>query len=133
MAKIKRCPKCGHTEFTTTAHVMQEWLVDKHGDFISSVADCLEVTSDPDDANLWTCARCGFNAGGAEFNCEETDPEPTPELVQELMNKLNHDSVLVNAMCDWRKDTGRCNADMCTTCPMTSILRDTGVITDERL
>ena len=133
MATIKRCPKCGHMEFTTTAHVMQEWLVDKHGDFISAVADCLEVTHTPDDGNIWECAKCGFSAGGTTFNCEETDHEPVPELVQELMDKMNHDSLLVNTMCDWRKNTGKCDPANCGTCPMTAILREAGVIDDDRV
>ena len=133
MATIKRCPKCGHAEFTTTAHVMQEWLVNKHGDFISAVADCLEVTHGPDDGNLWECARCGFSAGGSAFDHEESEPEPVPELVQKLMDRMNDDAVLVSAMCDWRKDTSKCDPANCGTCPMTAILRDAGVIDDARV
>ena len=53
------CPKCGGRLFYTTAHVMEEWLVDEHGNFIETSSNCLEVDTDPDDDNIWTCARCG--------------------------------------------------------------------------
>ena len=53
------CPQCGAHEFYTTAHVTQEWLVDSHGGFIAVSTDAIEVDADPDDDNIWTCARCG--------------------------------------------------------------------------
>jgi hypothetical protein len=49
-----------HKRFITTAHVMQEWVVDEKGNFLE-VGDGghnLEVSQDPDPANLWTCAIC---------------------------------------------------------------------------
>ena len=56
------CPKCGGKQFYTTAHIMQEWLVDENGNFIQTVEDCLEVTADADDENYWCCANCGAEA-----------------------------------------------------------------------
>lgn len=59
------CPKNSeHTEFVTTAHVMQEWRVDAHGDFLDVTDDCLQVTHRPrpDLGNHWTCHECGTEA-----------------------------------------------------------------------
>lgn len=56
------CPKCGGRTFETTAHVMQSWTVDADGDFLSVRDDCLQVTHEPDDGNIWTCVRCGAEA-----------------------------------------------------------------------
>lgn len=57
------CPECGNTQkFYTTAHVMQEWLVDGYGDFLEVSEPCLEVTHKPDKDNIWTCAECGAEA-----------------------------------------------------------------------
>lgn len=63
MKKMRRiCPKCGCKEFTTTAHVMQEWKVDGEGNFIETVDPCLQVDHYPDPDNIWTCCRCGSEA-----------------------------------------------------------------------
>jgi len=59
------CPKNPkHNKFITTAHVMQEWIVDKEGNFIKIAkgGSCLEVTHKPDFDNLWTCQICGTEA-----------------------------------------------------------------------
>jgi len=57
-----KCPKkCKNKQFVTTAHVMEEWKVDEHGDFIERVK-FLEVTSYPDPENYWSCAECGAEA-----------------------------------------------------------------------
>lgn len=50
-----------HDQFVTTAHVMEEWLVDSTGDFIS-VKQSLQTVHRPDPGNQWTCAVCGSNA-----------------------------------------------------------------------
>lgn len=53
MKKMRRiCPKCGCKEFTTTAHVMQEWKVDGEGNFIETVDPCLQVDYYPDPDNI---------------------------------------------------------------------------------
>lgn len=61
------CPKNPkHKTFTTTAHVMQEWVVDEHGEFkfieCERSGGCLEVSKKPDPDNLWTCYICGAEA-----------------------------------------------------------------------
>lgn len=59
------CPKNPkHKKFVTTAHIMQEWVVDQEGEFIKvgKGGECLEVTEQPDPDNLWTCHACGAEA-----------------------------------------------------------------------
>lgn len=51
------CPNGCKDGFFTTAHIMQEWKVDEEGNFIELEQDCLEVTSSPQDENIWTCAK----------------------------------------------------------------------------
>ena len=68
---IKRCPVCGGDLFVTTAHVLQEWLVNESGYCLDVVDDCLDISYEPDDDNIWTCYKCGYDAGGREFNVEE--------------------------------------------------------------
>lgn len=56
------CPiNAEHNEFVTTAHVMQEWVVDESGDFIKVLKD-LETTHSPNPGNCWTCNICGADA-----------------------------------------------------------------------
>lgn len=62
MASRHICPVCGGHRFITVAHVVQEWEVDELGNFESVTEDCLEVVSDPDDGNTWTCTNCGAKA-----------------------------------------------------------------------
>lgn len=70
---MKRCPKCGCKRFYVTAHVTQDWIVDEYGDFIEVIEDCVEVTHFPDDMDFWTCADCGHEDRGSEFNVKEND------------------------------------------------------------
>ena len=51
-----------HTQFVTTAHVMQEWIVDREGNFQGVSNEALETTHPPDPANIWTCSQCGAPA-----------------------------------------------------------------------
>jgi hypothetical protein len=51
-----------HNEFITTAHIMQDWRVDEHGNFIDIHTDCLEVSHEPDIGNVWTCSVCYVDA-----------------------------------------------------------------------
>lgn len=60
MASVHICPHCGGKRFSTTAQIVQEWIVDERGNFISVETDRLEVTSEPDDANIWLCTQCGY-------------------------------------------------------------------------
>ena len=50
-----------HKEFITTAHVMDEWLVDENGDFLDTLRN-LETVHGPDPQNIWTCNECGARA-----------------------------------------------------------------------
>lgn len=52
------CPNDeNHKEFITSAHIMQDWVVDDSGDFIR-VHEDLVTTHKPDPDNEWTCAIC---------------------------------------------------------------------------
>ncbi len=50
-----------HNRFITTAHVMEEWLVDENGDFLE-VHQPLETSQAPNAGNVWTCWECGATA-----------------------------------------------------------------------
>ena len=57
------CPKCkDHQHFITTAHVVQEWVVDAYGEFQEVNEDCIEVAADPCIENTWSCNECGSEA-----------------------------------------------------------------------
>lgn len=59
---IATCPNDpAHNRFLTTAHVVEEWEVDRNGNF-SRVTQSLEVTHDPSPDNIWMCAVCGAEA-----------------------------------------------------------------------
>lgn len=64
---MKACPKCGCDEFIVTSHVVQEWKVDGEGNFIECTDDCVEVTHSSDNDDVWSCANCGHNAPGKDF------------------------------------------------------------------
>lgn len=54
------CPKNKrHKRFSATAHVTQEWEVDKTGEFKKVITDCLEATHRPNVGDHFTCAVCG--------------------------------------------------------------------------
>ena len=56
------CPtNKNHKQFTTVAHVMEEWLVDETGNFIE-VKESLQTTHGPDIGNICTCVECGAEA-----------------------------------------------------------------------
>ena len=69
-----------HDKFTTTAHVVEEWRVDKHGDFIE-VTQSLETTHAPDHGNIWFCDVCGEEALHME-----KEPEPKPRTIEDLLD-----------------------------------------------
>jgi virulence-associated protein VagC len=57
------CPKNpSHKEFSTTAHVTQEWKVDERGDYIEEIDACSEVNHEPDDESTYSCLICGADA-----------------------------------------------------------------------
>lgn len=72
---MKKCPNCGSEEFFVTAHVTQDWLVDKDGEFMQVENECVEVTHQPKDDDIWQCADCGYDAAGYKFEVEEEEAE----------------------------------------------------------
>lgn len=68
---MKKCPKCGAETFYVTAHVTQDWKVNKFGDFVEIVDDCIEVTHFADDIDIWSCANCLYEDRGSAFNVME--------------------------------------------------------------
>jgi hypothetical protein len=56
------CPKDPtHKKFVTIAHVAEDWLVDEHGNWLSTLGS-VETTHKPDPDNDWTCDECGAKA-----------------------------------------------------------------------
>lgn len=80
MKTIKVCPVCGAKRFNVTAHVTQRWEVDEYGQYSKTLAECEEVTHDPDDDDIWTCAECGHDAPGSEFNKEVEEKTKKPDF-----------------------------------------------------
>lgn len=65
---IATCPNDSeHTRFTTTAHVMQEWTVDKYSNFLDE-GETLQTTHGPTIGNEWTCFECGADAKVEDVN-----------------------------------------------------------------
>lgn len=62
-----RCPKCGGKTFLSTAHVTQDWELNEFGTFQKCLNDCIEVTHEPDQDDIWDCSECGFSGAGSEF------------------------------------------------------------------
>ena len=89
------CPKCGCKEFTTTAHVMQEWKVDGEGNYIETMDPCLQVDHYPDPDNIWTCCRCGSEA------VEEKDFPFDQDTVTIYCESKSHDILI-------KGETGSC-------------------------
>ena len=73
MSLIAKCPKSpNHGNFITTAHVVEEWVVDSKGGFCSLAEKALEVTHGPDRDNVWSCLDCGTQAVFEEEQSEES-------------------------------------------------------------
>ena len=70
---MKKCPKCGNETFYVTAHVTQDWKVDKDGEFMEVIEDCVDVMHFPDDWDMWTCTNCGHEAAGDKFEFDEEE------------------------------------------------------------
>ena len=91
--KIHKCPQCGGMRFAVTAHVAQDWEVDQNGEFIAVINSCNEVDHKPDDADIWQCLTCGFDAAGEEFLCEAAeddldDVQKAEKAAAEAMHRL---------------------------------------------
>jgi hypothetical protein len=65
-----------HDEFFTLATVQQDWIVDRHGDWIRTTDDCTAIFAGPDPDNAWQCAICGADA---DVDDTDTDPEEKEE------------------------------------------------------
>jgi hypothetical protein len=50
-----------HKEFITTAHVMEDWVVDEHGSWLSTM-ESIQTDHGPDPDNTWYCRTCGADA-----------------------------------------------------------------------
>jgi hypothetical protein len=68
---MKRCPKCGCETFHVSAHVVQDWKVNRYGDFEEVVDDCIAVAHYPDNEDIWDCANCDYSDAGYKFEVEE--------------------------------------------------------------
>lgn len=68
---MKRCPNCGCTRFYVIAHVTQGWEVNKNGDWLMTIDNCIDITHRPDNYDLWECLECAYKANGFEFEVEE--------------------------------------------------------------
>lgn len=56
------CPNNpNHKKFVTSAHVVEEWVVDESGNFVE-VLSTLETAHGPNPDNLWFCYECGTDA-----------------------------------------------------------------------
>lgn len=56
------CPdNASHRKFITTAHVVEEWIVNERGDW-QETTTTLETASGPTKGNLFTCLECGTEA-----------------------------------------------------------------------
>lgn len=80
---MKKCPNCGSEEFFVTAHVTQDWLVNSKGDFMQVENECVEITHQPTDIDLWECADCGYDAAGYEFEVEEEEAKEVKKYTLE--------------------------------------------------
>ena len=67
MKKQYQCPQCGGTCFSATAHVTQIWMLCGSGKFMESISNCVDVTHQPNDDDLWECLNCEFKAAGVKF------------------------------------------------------------------
>ena len=70
---MKKCPKCGAETFYVTAHVTQDWKVNKYGGYVETMDDCIEVTHYPDDTDIWGCTKCYYEDSGSVFNVKEEE------------------------------------------------------------
>ena len=67
----KQCPICGGKQFIVCAHVVQEWLVDEYGYCDQLIQDCVDISHEPDDEDIWECSECGYEDAGSKFNVRE--------------------------------------------------------------
>lgn len=57
------CPNDpAHDRFVTVAHVAEDWVVDRDGEFVSKQDGAVEVVAPPQAGNVWSCLTCGAEA-----------------------------------------------------------------------
>ena len=100
----KKCPVCGLTRFSVTAHVAQEWEVNETGSFVKAIAECSEVTHFPADDDIWNCLGCGYSATGSDFNEATAIPEQTDRTIISVILCVEDDDVLQAAGCNSLSD-----------------------------
>lgn len=62
-----KCPESeNHHLFFGTAHITQDWVIDKNNHFKEAVNTCTEVLHAPDKQDLVTCKICGKEAQWVE-------------------------------------------------------------------
>ena len=66
-----KCPVCGSERFIVTAHVVQEWIVDKCGFCEDVTDDCICVTHEPSDDDIWSCYECKTDGPGSMFKVND--------------------------------------------------------------
>lgn len=67
------CPRCGSNRFIASAVIIQDWLLDEHGDFIKVTDECTDVYTYPNKDDEWTCAGCGHADSPDSFETDEFD------------------------------------------------------------
>ena len=72
MDKIATCPTpgCDEGRWITVAHVSEDWVVDANGNFQDNLGS-IDVVSNPDPDNMWTCDTCGKEAVFKPVNGKE--------------------------------------------------------------
>lgn len=46
-----------HDRFIATAHVVEDWIVDREGNWMDTNA-CTDTLRSPSTEDVWTCAEC---------------------------------------------------------------------------
>lgn len=100
----KKCPACGATCFSVTAHVAQDWEVNETGCFVKTITECSEVTHSPADDDVWTCLVCGYTAAGYEFNETPATPSATDSTLIAVFLHVKEDQVHQAAGCNSLND-----------------------------
>lgn len=71
---VHKCPYCGNKEkFVVSAHIIEDWVVDRHGEFIEVDKECVDVAHYPDDDDIWYCIECGEEAIVVEEEDDDDD------------------------------------------------------------
>lgn len=111
---MKKCPKCGNSEFLITPHVTQTWKVGGNGNYLETTEECVETTYIPDDDDIWTCAREGCDWSGVGSECNEKNAG------EEYMTEDEYTEIREAA----KKLCNFCELDSCEKCQVQLLLDD---------